>query len=319
MGDEDVKKEPETEYFVAELTSEELEGDPGKVQEQISVKRPEQEIKQRENVLLKTPTDRSFEQQATWSPFWDALIDLIALPLIVVGLMLVLIVVVFSYGKIWGIPLVGLLIGYFLNIFLRRFVPKDILFVWLQPYIMYCAYITCRYMFLQAEPSGVKEWCIFAAIEFLVLAATGVPMAESWGIIYILPYAAIWFDVVIADWSGRVYYMIVYMFYAAFAIAAVKVFQMIFHKKETLEEEDYVFWPGAIALLFTVFGVVHPILNKVFVENSPNDFLNELLASDLNGFLKAAGSVIHFFCTSPVMTAIGAVTDAATKVLAQLW
>ncbi len=195
------------------------------------------------------------------SPVMDAFLELFGLPLIFIGIFLIFLACVEAVGEKGILPAAALGISLLAAFVLGVILPRDALFAWIQPVIIYNVYFFTKYTLAEDGALGLLAWCIFAMVAVLLLAGTGIGMGQNWGVMYLLPYLFVWIWIITGKWT-RIYYMIIYMVFMAAVITLIRVLKRLFgkKKKEDSADETSEIWQAGILILFLILGAIHPAI-----------------------------------------------------------
>ncbi len=250
------------------------------------------------------------------SPVGDAFIEAFGLPVIFFILFIVLLASIEAVGKNGLVPFVALVAAYIIAIILSRFIPSGVLFAWLQPFVVYCAFIFSKYTFLEDGALGLLSWLIYAMIELIILAATGMPMAYSWGIIYLFPYACVFFWTISDDKWIYVHYMIVYMALMAIVISLIQliIILMAKDKQKVYDAQETQIWPGIIVFVLMCVAYIHPMVREYFDKYTVGRI--EADFAKATGVTATVGKVIMGVYNWPPTHALGKLINRAVEILA---
>ena len=188
------------------------------------------------------------------------ILSMCSMPIVIFCLFASLILSIIAVGKHGIIPGIALVVAIVLMQLLYSKVSNTILFVWMQPFIIFTEYIFTKYALANRnEPGvGIIAWVVFAIIALLLFYYTADFLDiidNTWGWIYLIPYGTAWIFSV--SRPIRVYYLVLYL-----CLFALIMSIHIGIKRKTNKNYDineFKIWPAVVIFLVTTAGVSHGI------------------------------------------------------------
>ena len=252
------------------------------------------------------------------SPVACLILNLMGLPLLVFFLYMFQLRLIDYLGEKGAVPFGFMIASFTLAWLLSRLIAPDILFAWLEPFLIYSALLFCKFTFADDSGFDLAAWGIFFMLVLIMLAGAGVSMAGSWGGIYLFPIAGILFSTVSHHPWIFIRYILAYLIFAAIIICVVKTLRMLIHREKALKNDEYSIWQSVTVFVLTIFGLIHPAVLLLLEKSSLTDLVIGMNSASRTGFYKVLAELLSFFCSNPVTSALGAAADYLAAMMSQL-
>lgn len=210
-----------------------------------------------------------------------------------------------AIGKRGLIPAIVLIASIAVSFFLARYIKGSILFIWLQPVLLFILVLFIRYSFdANEKDTGVALMgaVVFAMIAIVLFALTGMVLAYNWGGVYLIAYFEVWILCVTS--VSKCSFIIAYLLLFAVVVTVYIVIRSI---KDPKYEINSIVIPGITILILTSIGYAHALLAQQYPDSTIllNDIETILTSSDEPGIVLFFVSVIKLFYSFPITRWIG--------------